>query len=96
MKGFSVTKIVKEIKFEGIWGDLEFKKGFQGQSVTKYMRLTLVFMLNSSLREKFNCYFFGTFLLVLTKFLFWQGDWTLGCHSISLDTFLIFPNFPRS
>ena len=36
MKSFSVTKIVKEIKFEGIWGDLEFKKGFQGQSVKVY------------------------------------------------------------
>ena len=28
MKGLRVTKIVKEIKFEGVWGELEPKKGF--------------------------------------------------------------------
>ena len=44
MKGFRVTKIVKEIKFEGVWGELESNKGFKRQSVTKYLRLTLVFM----------------------------------------------------
>ena len=44
MKGIRVTKIVKEIKFEGVWGELESKTGFQRQSVTKYLRLTLVFV----------------------------------------------------
>ena len=39
MKGLRVTKIVKEIKFEGVWGNLESKKGFRRQSVTKYLRL---------------------------------------------------------
>ena len=29
LKGLRVTKNVKEIKFEGIWGNLESKKGFQ-------------------------------------------------------------------
>ena len=42
MKGLRVTKIVKEIKFEGVWDELESKNGFQRQSVTKYLRLTLV------------------------------------------------------
>ena len=28
MKGLRVTKIVKEIKFEGVWGELEAKKMF--------------------------------------------------------------------
>ena len=28
MKGLRVTKIVKEIKFEGVWGELESKKRF--------------------------------------------------------------------
>ena len=37
-----VTKVVKEIKFEEIWGKL------------KYLRLTLVFTWNIALREKFN------------------------------------------
>ena len=44
MKGLRVTKIVKEIKFKGIWGELESKGGFPKQSLTKYLRLTLVFM----------------------------------------------------
>ena len=28
MKGLTVTKIVKKIKFEGVWGELESKKRF--------------------------------------------------------------------
>ena len=43
VKGLRVMKIVKEIKFEGFWGELESKKGFQRQLVTKYLRLHLVF-----------------------------------------------------
>ena len=44
MKGLRVNKIVKEIKFEGIWGELAVKTCFQRQSFTKYLRLTIVFM----------------------------------------------------
>ena len=54
MKGLRVTKIVNEIKFEGVWGTLESKKYFHRQSFTKYLRLTLVFMPNNPLREKLN------------------------------------------
>ena len=43
MKGLSVTKFGKEIKFEGVWRELESKTGFQRQSVTECLRLTLVF-----------------------------------------------------
>ena len=41
-----VTKFVKEIKLEGVWGELQSKKknSFQRQSFTKYLRLTLVFL----------------------------------------------------
>ena len=39
MKGLRVTKIVKEIKFEGVWGKLEAKRFFRDNS-----RLTLKFM----------------------------------------------------
>ena len=42
MKDLRVTKVMKEIKFEGIWGKLKAKKGFQRQPLTKYLRLTLV------------------------------------------------------
>ena len=31
MKGLRVSKFVTEIKFEGVWGELEPKKSFQGQ-----------------------------------------------------------------
>ena len=59
------------------------------QLVTKYFKLTLAFMWNSTPREKFNRYFLGTFLPVLTKLSFWQGDWALGYHSMK---FRYFPN----
>ena len=45
------------------------------------------FISNSALREKFNFCFFKSFLLVLTKFLFWQGDWALGYHSMKVRHF---------
>ena len=61
VKGLRVTKIVKEIKFKGVWSELESKKGFQRESATKYLRLNLGFMGNSALQEKFNCYFSGLF-----------------------------------
>ena len=37
-------EIVNEIKFEGVWGELEAKNCFQKQSFSKYLRQTLVFM----------------------------------------------------
>ena len=54
MKALRVTKNVKEIMFEGVWGELESKKCFQRQQITKYLRLTLVLMSNSAPREKFS------------------------------------------
>ena len=42
MKGLRVNKIVTEIKFEDVWGELEAKKYFKRQPFTKYLRLTLV------------------------------------------------------
>ena len=37
-KGLRVTKIVKQIKFEAVWGKLEASNCFQRQSFTKYFR----------------------------------------------------------
>ena len=54
-------RMAKKITFEGVWGDLESRGDFQRQSVTKYLRLTLVYTGNSTLQEKFNCYFFEVF-----------------------------------
>ena len=56
-----VTKIFKEIIFEGVCGNLEPKTRFQRQSVTKYLRLTLVFAWNSALRDKLNFFFYSFF-----------------------------------
>ena len=42
VKCLTVPKILKEKFFEGVWDDLQSKKCFQRQSVTKYLRLTLV------------------------------------------------------
>ena len=66
------------------------------QSWAKYLRQTLVFMWNSALREKFNFYFFRSFLLVLTKFSFWKNDWALGYNSIKFWNYSDFPNFLSS
>ena len=44
MKSLRVTKIVKEIKFEEISGELQAKKCLERQPFTKYLRLTLVSM----------------------------------------------------
>ena len=43
MKGLRVNKIVKEIKFEGVWGELESRGSLQAQSVSRYLGLALVF-----------------------------------------------------
>ena len=37
------------------------KEGVELQSITKYLRLTLVFAWNSTLQEEFNCYFSEVF-----------------------------------
>ena len=51
IKGFRVTKIIKQVKFGGVWGKLEAKKCSQRQPFTKYLRETLVFIWNSALWE---------------------------------------------
>ena len=54
-KDLTVTKNVKKIGLKGL-EQLRSKNCFQRQSWTKYLRLTLVFMRNSALQEKFNCF----------------------------------------
>ena len=53
--------MTKKIKFKGVWDELETEKGFQRQLVTKYLRLTLVFVCSSGLRERSNFCFSGVF-----------------------------------
>ena len=45
-----LPKLSKQIGFEGHLGELESRGGFQGQSVTRYLRLALVFAWVSVLR----------------------------------------------
>ena len=63
------------------------------QSFTKYLRLPLVFMRNSTLWEKFNAclYIWKTNCLYIYK---GTGHWAIILWS--LDTFQVFPNFLRS
>ena len=44
MDGPTVIKVVKEIKFEKVWGELEANECFQRRSFIKYLRLTLIFI----------------------------------------------------
>ena len=87
MKSLGVTKIVKEIEFEGVWCELKAKKCFQRQSFTGYSGLTLVFVWGGALRGVGSFLFFGGFLLVLAEFSFWRGGWGRGYHSMGFGYF---------
>ena len=69
------------------------------QWFTKYLRL---YFFNSSFHAKWHTtgkvqfLFLKSFFLMLTKFLFWQGDWALGYYSMKFKIFLIFSNLLRS
>ena len=75
---------------EGLFVELSFRKckWLLLQPSTKYLRLTLVFMWNGALQEKFNIFFFKSFSLVLAKLWFWQEDWALGYHFMKFWDFL--------
>ena len=70
MKGVRITKIVKEIKFEGVSGELESKGGFKRQSVTKYLKLTLVFMGMAHYGRGFIAIFWTIFASIDKIFVF--------------------------
>ena len=44
MEGLRVTKVVTEIKSEGVWAELEAKYCFLRHSFTKYLSQTVVFV----------------------------------------------------
>ena len=44
-------------------------------------------MWSSAMREKFNLYFSGVFLLVLIKCPFGEEDWALGYNSMKFQVF---------
>ena len=64
------------------------------QSWRKYLEQTLVFMWNSTLREKIS--FFRSFLLVLPKFPFSKEDWAPSFDSMKFSDFPDISLFLRS
>ena len=94
MKDLTVTKVVKEIKFEGVWAGLEAKKCFQRQSFTKYLRLILVSCEIAHYGKSLNS-IFQKFFLVLTRFSFWQEKRALGYHSMKFRHFSYISEFPK-
>ena len=50
MKGITVTKTLKEIKFEGIWGEQEAKKCYQKQQFTKHWNDSLLSSFSSKIK----------------------------------------------
>ena len=79
-------------------GFLEIYENFQSnlRQLTRYLRLTLVFMWNCSLWEGFNFCFSRVFCYCWQSFHFARGTGSWAIILWSLDTFLIFPNFLRS
>ena len=90
------SEIVVEAKFEGFWDKLGSRKILQRETVTKYLRLTLVFMKNNTLLEKFNCYFSGFFCYYYQHFSFTRGHEHFAIILSGLETLLIFLNLLRS
>ena len=56
------------------FSDLEFHQRDELQSLTKYLRQTLVFIWNCALRERFNLCFSGVLCLCWRNIHFWGGD----------------------
>ena len=82
--------------FEGVWNELESKKWFPERISYKISETNPSFHVKQHTTGKVESLFFGTFLLELTKFLLWQGDWALDHHSVKFRHLLIFPNFLSS
>ena len=59
VKSLRVTEIAKQNKVGGVQDQLESKKVFETEAVTKNLSLTLVPMYNSTPREKLNRIFSG-------------------------------------
>ena len=73
MKGLRVTTIVNEIKFEGVWDELEAKNCFWKQSFTKYLRQTLVLLCEIAKYEKVFIYTFKQFFGSANNFFGGRG-----------------------
>ena len=67
MRAIRVTQIARQMKFKAVCFEIAPKKDLQRQPAD-YLRLTLVLMWSSAMRETFNFCFSKYFMLALTKF----------------------------
>ena len=61
MKDLRVTKIVKEIKFKGVWGQVRSKKLFPETIIHKISETSSSFHGKNTIQEKFNFCFLRVF-----------------------------------
>ena len=64
-------------------------------TIHKIFETDFIFHVKQRTTGKVYFLFFKSFLLVLTKLSFWQGDWILGYHSMSLRYFTKISLFPK-
>ena len=69
VKGLRVTKIVKETKFEEIWGKLQAKKLFAETTIYKIPEADSSFYVKQRTTGKVQFRFSSRFLVTLTKFI---------------------------
>ena len=67
---------MKGITSEAVRGELESRKGFQRQSIRKYLRLTLVFMRSGAHSGKNVISVFQEFLPIIGKMFILAGGLT--------------------
>ena len=60
------------------------KKLFLETTVDKIFEISSTFHVKYRTTGKFQFLFFGSFLLLLTKFLFWEEGWALVYNSIKV------------
>ena len=81
-KALELQNLSKKIKFEGVWGEFESKKLFAETTIHKIFETNSSFHVKQRTTGKVQFVFFSSFLLVLTKFLFWEEGWALGYNSM--------------
>ena len=86
-KALELQNLSKKIKFEGVWGELEAKLLFAETTIHKIFETNSRFHVKQRTTGKVQFVFFSSFLLVLTKFSFWEEDWALGYNSMKFWDF---------
>ena len=64
-------------------------------TIHRTFEINASFHLKQRTTGKVQFLFFGSFLLVLTKFSFWEEDWALGYNSMKIWDFPDISKFPK-